>query len=285
MHAGGECCGLGLYSYVRRILLISSLVSLVWAPLVQAVPNNDPAAGKCAAFHAWKDANKNKAIAVTELANGVELAKERRHELKTLIMRNPRAALSWAVPGTEKKELPAEVAGQLEDDIVGDGYVGLLMAARLNDTNAVPSASLTVNGQVLRLFLHGNQFARRQWWKVPVKGIAIDGLAVVEDDSPVSAPPPPRVLKTRTVVRTYDPEQVKVSSKGGFDAVGLKELEFLEDEPGTPWLPAEIINVALPSGAEVRGLKVQFNEKKIRDGRVPPPVQPPVPTMPDVDIR
>lgn len=236
----------------------------------------------CRKFDQWKQGVKDKAVAL-DVGQGQQLAKERRAELKQLITRNPKLALKNAIPKEDRGLFTQEVSALLEDEVSGQGYVGPLMATRFDDTNAVQSVSVTVHGQVLRVFLHGRQFSRKQWWDVPVKGIAIDGLAVLEDEASDETPAPPRVVKTKTITRSYDAGQVKVSSRGGFDDVELKGLGRLEDEPGTPWLPAETISVALPSGADVRGIKVRFEEEKIRDGVVPPPVQPPIPKIPDAD--
>jgi hypothetical protein len=67
----------------------------------------------------------------------------------------------------------------------------------LSDTNAAPSASMTINGQVHRVFLHGNQLKRKQWYGEQVKGFVIDHVAVLEDDAKAAVPAPERVVKTK----------------------------------------------------------------------------------------
>ncbi len=69
-----------------------------------------------------------------------------------------------------RSALPDAVLAELETEIVGTGYAGPLRAAPATEPLAVPTISLTVNGQVFRAFLHGNQLRRARWWQVPVRG-------------------------------------------------------------------------------------------------------------------
>ena len=262
----------GLFERIANAVLLLFLASAMPS---RAAPAEQARAPQCAAFQAWQKANAQGTLSSPAQARGIELARERRQELKALMVRDPRSAVSCAISRADRDNLPAEIAAHLERDISGAAYAGPLRAPPLTETNAAPSVSLTVKGEVFRVFLHGNQFARKRWWGAPVKGIALDNMAVLEDDAQDSVEAPPRVVKTRMTHRTYDTGSLKRASKDGFDALEMPGLELMEDEPGTPWLPAETIHVALPSGAELRGFRVvRFAEQKLLDNVVPPPVQP-----------
>lgn len=124
-----------------------------------AITANDLSTFHCAAFRTWQE-NRRQALAadVDALDAGVALAQARRVELKALMPRDPRAALDWVVTTAEQVTLPKVITDHLEKDVSGTGYVGVLMADPATETNAVPSASITINGQVLRVFLHRSPF-------------------------------------------------------------------------------------------------------------------------------
>ena len=256
-------------------IIAMSLSALLGSTVVSSAGISSDAP-HCAAFRAWSAGNK----AASQSTEGVALAKVRRQELKSLIQRDPQAALGWAVGREEKAGLPKEVADELETEVAGVGYVGVLMADRATEPNPAPSVSMTVNGQVLRVFLHGSQLARKQWYGERVKGIALDHVTVLDDVAGVAVAAAP-VLRTatKTVRRTYDPEKMKMVREGEFDRLELEGVFCpMVGEPGLPGLPSEVVNVALPPGAEVTGLRVQFVEQKLRDGVTPLPVQKNFPT-------
>lgn len=256
-------------------IIAMSLSALLGSTVVSSAGISSDAP-HCAAFRAWSAGNK----AASQSTEGVALAKVRRQELKSLIQRDPQAALGWAVGREEKAGLPKEVADELETEVAGVGYVGVLMADRATEPNPAPSVSMTVNGQVLRVFLHGSQLARKQWYGERVKGIALDHVTVLDDVAGVAVAAAP-VLRTatKTVRRTYDPAKMKMVREGEFDRLELEGVFCpMVGEPGLPGLPSEVVNVALPPGAEVTGLRVQFVEQKLRDGVTPLPVQKNFPT-------
>jgi uncharacterized delta-60 repeat protein len=138
-----------------------------------------------AAFHDWTTRYLAAPPAERErlLAEGVELARERRAALAQLIRRDPRAALAAAVPMVVRQKLPAAVVAQLEDRVSGRGAVAL---------NAVtPAPGQTVDQLLFRSALIGRDeytayvYGRRDTpatvGATSIVGIAVDrALAVSE---------------------------------------------------------------------------------------------------------
>jgi len=80
------------------------------------------------------------------------------------------------------------------------------------------------------------------------------------------------------VTFTFDPRDVHLGRSEGFDTVQLKDGMMPEDVPGTPWLPARVVNVMVPAGAFVTGVTTaNVTEERIAGGLNLLPVQPPVP--------
>lgn len=268
-------------------LMIASIGGfLLCGSVVLSASSGDAPAPACEAFSAWAAQgtalHPSQTMPETDLNRGVELAKVRRQELKTLMQRDPAAALRQAIGSADKALLPQAVADELEDEVSGVGYVGPLVAAPASDPEAGPSASMTINGEVLRIFLHGSQLQRKQWYGERVRGVALDGLAVLEDaagDVAVAAlaPVASRDVQTKTITRSYDPAGVTITREGAYDRIAGEGLECMGDEPGTPELPAEVVHIAIPSGAEVKGFRVRFKEEMLQEGVFPYPLQPFVP--------
>ena len=69
-------------------------------------------------------------------------------------------------------------------------------------------------------------------------------------------------------------DQLEYQTLNGFERVSLRDGVLPEDPPGTPWLPARFVNVLLPSGAQVIGVKAVAQETRVRQGMTVYPVQP-----------
>jgi len=76
---------------------------------------------------------------------------------------------------------------------------------------------------------------------------------------------------------TFTADQLTFWTEGSCRQIFLKGGVLPEDEPGTPWLPAEYINVLIPAGVKVASIKTSADEIVIAEGIDVCPVQPPVP--------
>ncbi len=254
--------------------------TLAFSRIGVAAPPAPPSASE--AFRQWLQQHP-RVLSASERAQGVELARRRRAEMKELMARDPRRALLQALSAVERQRLPPEIAEHVEEPLNGEGTVGPLRAPPCPDTNAVPSVSLMVGGHVYRVFLHGRQAERRVWWRVPVEGMTLDGWAVLRtpDPGPDDSPRRP-AARSYTFTRRFNPAAVHLVSCDGFDRIEMDGAKVLDEEPGIPALPAQVIHIALPSGADLLGVHSTFREEKIREGVVPYPIQPPVPLQADV---
>ena len=75
----------------------------------------------------------------------------------------------------------------------------------------------------------------------------------------------------------FSSADVSFKSYRGYEIVKMKNCLLPEDEAGSPWLPAQYINVAIPAGFEVSDMSVSKDESLIRDDINVIPVQPPQP--------
>ncbi len=261
---------------------VVSLLSVACLPaLGQSTEGRDRAH---ADFAAWMERHQTAHTPQTRQSlenDGVQLARARRAWLKKLIRTEPRRALEFAVDAETRKGLPAAVRTELETPVAGIGCVGPLRAPPCDDKHAAPSVSLTVKGQVFRAFLHGRQLQQRNWWKVPVEGVAVDNWLVLRDSGPEVAAPA-LVKREVTVRHRFGPGDIQIQRKDGFDYIWGADMEMPEDEPGMPWLPVKHIQVAIPSGARVRNIKADSKEVEWQRDILPYPVQPPLPKQPGI---
>jgi hypothetical protein len=125
------------------------------------------------------------------LAEGVNLAQQRRDVLKQLIKTDPQAALAAAVPMGLRSQLPTEVLAQLEDRVStrGDLYT-LAVTPREGETPARPTWQVAeiakdYNKQYYDAFTYGDRLDRQNEYRrdLGIHGIAIDkDLAVLDSD-------------------------------------------------------------------------------------------------------
>ena len=74
------------------------------------------------------------------------------------------------------------------------------------------------------------------------------------------------------------PRDVHIEQVGGYARVTLRGADLPEDEPGTPWLPAAVVHLALPRDAKPTGIVATADETLLARDVLVLPVQPPVPT-------
>ncbi len=141
-----------------------------------------------AAFADWtaKYMNADAAQRPALLAEGQNLARQRRTALAALIPADPEQALADAVPMVVRQQLPPEVLGLLEDRISAQGDLELLAGSPPPGvTTPVESyRSTLINGHEFRVYAYGRRAALATLPKTSIIGVAVDNAMAVSD-SPV----------------------------------------------------------------------------------------------------
>ena len=156
-----------------------------------------------AEFHDWTGKYIAGAPAArnAQLAEGVELAKERRAVLARLIREDPKQALALAVPMVVRQQLPAEIVAQLEERVSTRGALSVLaVTAQPGQTVAEPIwRSATVGSEQYRTYVYGRRATQATLSTTSITGIALDKVAAVSES-------PLRVLEAGEVAdgRTVD---------------------------------------------------------------------------------
>lgn len=127
----------------------------------------------------------------SEVAAGVELARERRQALQELIQSDPRAALARALPWTLRRRLPAEVAAFLEERVSATGEFSVMASAPAPGSGEKPQIfrSLNVEGRSYHAFVFGRREQVLTKNRMAVDGIAVDDVVALSD-RPARAPEP-----------------------------------------------------------------------------------------------
>ena len=119
------------------------------------------------------------------MAEGLELAQQRRNQMVDLIDQNPKRALELAVPVTVRRSLPADIAALLEEPVKGRGDLFVVAAV------AAPGKTLTMrpversvtmkDGREFQAFTFGKRDLVPTKENIAIQGIALDGkLALTE---------------------------------------------------------------------------------------------------------
>jgi len=125
------------------------------------------------------------------LAEGIELARQRREVLAKLIRTDPRAALSAAVPMVVRQQLPAEIVDLLEQRVSARGVLALNAVTPLpGQAVAEPLfRSALIDGEEYRAYVYGRRETQSTVSATSILGIAVDhALAVSESPLRVLEP-------------------------------------------------------------------------------------------------
>jgi hypothetical protein len=139
--------------------------------------------GDLRAFSAW--ANKTMTSRIGSVTEGVALAKQRRAALAELIKSNPAMAIASAVPENIKKQLPDEVAKQLETRVsgVGDFLVYGAIAALGGPPVEATQRFVNLNGHTYKANVYGRRSGETTKHGIPLHGIAIDGVLALHENA------------------------------------------------------------------------------------------------------
>jgi autotransporter-associated beta strand protein len=119
------------------------------------------------------------------MAEGLELAQQRRNELADLIDKDPKRALELAVPVAVRRELPADIAALLEEPVSGRGDLYVMAAvAAPGKTLMIPPVERSVtmkDGREFKAFTYGRREQVPTRENIAIQGISVDGkLALTE---------------------------------------------------------------------------------------------------------
>jgi hypothetical protein len=184
--------------YVKNVLL-SSLFAITFIchaiaqsyPITQAAPKigafgeswGNEKQGDLKAFSAW--ANKRMTSKNGSVSEGVILARQRRAALAELIKSDPAMAIASAVPGNIRKQLPDEVAKQLETRVsgVGDFLVYGAIAALGGPPVEATQRFVELNGHTYKANVYGRRAGETTKHGIPLHGIAIDDVLALHENA------------------------------------------------------------------------------------------------------
>lgn len=142
------------------------------------------------AFAAFRDWTDRLAAATPEekhdlMVEGLALAEERRHQMADLIDRDPRRALELAVPEFVRRQLPEEIAAQLEERVSGRGdfFVIAAVAAPGKPLGVRPVERQVVleDGREFSAFTYGRRELVPTRENIAVQGVALDGKLALNE--------------------------------------------------------------------------------------------------------
>lgn len=129
-------------------------------------------------YFAAPETEKNKLI-----EQGVAIAGERREELRKLIERDPKRALTLAIPEKVRRTLPGEVGALLEERITAHGDLDILAALPEPGKQVVPVIRRAyIGGREFDAFVYGQRTAGVARKDIPLHGIAVDDLLAIHED-------------------------------------------------------------------------------------------------------
>jgi len=134
------------------------------------------------------------------VAQGQQLAAQRRNALVDLIRQDPKRALELAVPYAARKNLPADVVAQLERPISGNGIISKVISMNPENNQSTVSTGALIDGERFEAHTYGRRKDQTLTNPVPLNGIAVGAVLAIHEDP----------------VRPLDPvETADVISQGG----------------------------------------------------------------------
>ena len=236
--------------------------ALSLTPELAAVEPRKPDFAKVAAFNDWAAQWQAAAPAEREgmKATGLQLAIERRPEMKALILKSPRMALDHAVPRVILQDLPEEIVAQLERPVSATGNLnvyrgrpqgpvpdGTELTLRYFETTAGKSYKARVSDELETL---------NSTKSVALRGVAIDREFAVASNGVRQLEKGERIAKT-AIVESLCPVS------------GIATPEPAPEEPVTDETPTVQIGeriIRLCNGTHVRVLEEEYNAMIMASG-------------------
>lgn len=126
---------------------------------------------------AWKEAPLSERPEL--LSHGLILSEHRREALKSLIIVDPRHALTLALPFASKEVLPAEIQANLESRVDARGNLNVTIACLKSGSQTLRAAE--IGATIYRAFVFGRRENMATKERLPIHGIAIDDVLAVDE--------------------------------------------------------------------------------------------------------
>lgn len=178
-------------------------------------------------FDAWtkKALDPNYSLNEVDIEKGRALAANRRALFKELMSLSPQSALDHAVPGEVYRRMPASITTYLETPVsgYGDFKVYVVMLHQNHNSPHVMTGSriereVTFGTSTYRALVYGRRENITTKLNIPLQGIALDGVMVV-DDEPVRRVNPSQY-------QSFKVDRAKVANGGAVAEVGGKLVYF-----------------------------------------------------------
>jgi hypothetical protein len=143
------------------------------------------------------------------IAEGVELARDRRVEMAELIRKDPKAALEAAVPMAVRQKLPQAIVDELEERVSGKGFYGVLIATDFEKGTSEIRRELIVGGRTFRAHVFGPMLGTPTKDKLIFHGVSLgNDLALVPEARPLEPGEIPNTaaINDRCPVSNKDPK-------------------------------------------------------------------------------
>ena len=116
---------------------------------------------------------------------GIQLARERRTALRSLIPSDPARALALAVPEGVRRSLPKSVTSLLEERVSGRGSLDVFgaLAKPGKESEVTPTFhTATIQGRSYKAFVYGRRLGVPARQNIPLNGVAVDNLFAVNEN-------------------------------------------------------------------------------------------------------
>jgi hypothetical protein len=149
---------------------------------------------KANAFALWFHENVSGGKSLSEpkaLAVGLDLAQQRRAEMRNLIEVNPQAFIQHAVTDAELASLPSQMQPFFEKHVKGRGFFGVRCAGLPREAEPVAASGgyafeARINGVTYHAFVFGKWREQATVFNADIEGVALDD-AIVLGDAPTPA--------------------------------------------------------------------------------------------------
>jgi len=177
-------------------------------------------------FDDWvKKVRTLNSFAEIDIARGRALAVNRRELFKELMLLSPKSALDHAVPGEVYGRLPASIKTHLETPVsaYGDFKVYVVMLHQDHHSPHVMTGSriereVTIGTSKYRALVYGRRENITTKLNIPIQGITLDGVMVVDED------PVRRVQPSQ--YQTLNVDRTKAVTNGAVAEIGGKLVYF-----------------------------------------------------------
>jgi len=235
-----------------------------------------------AAFQSWASRfvldGASADLSSDAVADGVEMARQRRAVLLDLMRTDPERALALAVPAAARERLPIEIRGLLETRVAGIGDFTVVAAS--GALAAPVERFVKLNGREYRAYVYGRRAGQTTKWGIPLHGIVLDGalalhesaLRVLEEDevpdasqpivdlgveaaaaSPVRAEMGGRIYRFASQQRLLDAEAAIEAAEAGLGPRPLRPAEAVLEAKA--WPRARGVSLPAPPSAWTTGNK------------------------------